>query len=131
MRTAEPCGRLNHADGWTRLPAGAIDKRKKKKELIIKEKKDFIIMKLLALSNYIDDDRCSEEWCDGVEGYDAVVARENAHKVGQHGGGSPCEDGGRQEVSMVFGAKDKACDVWHRQSDKSHRSAESGGDGSK
>ncbi|MGM9686668.1 MAG: hypothetical protein ACI3YI_10670, partial [Bacteroidaceae bacterium] len=26
-----PCGRLGHADGGTRLPAGAIDKRNKEK----------------------------------------------------------------------------------------------------
>jgi len=43
----------SYADGWTRLPAGAIDKRNKEKDLMAKEikeglmakeKKDFIIM---------------------------------------------------------------------------------------
>ena len=28
---AGPCGRMGHADGWARLPAGAIDKRNKEK----------------------------------------------------------------------------------------------------
>ena len=34
-----PCGRMGHADGWARLPAGAIDKRKKhQKKKKIKKK---------------------------------------------------------------------------------------------
>ena len=89
------------------------------------------ILGFVFLSEYdVDDDWSAHQWCDGIERDDARVTWEYGNDVAEHSYRSTSEDGGRHERLMVVGIENHACDVWHSQSNKTHRSTESGGDSS-
>lgn len=82
-----------------------------------------------SLSNDIDDDRRTDERCDGIEGDDPRFAWKHTEQVAHQCHDSPHEDSGRQQRTVVVGMQHQPCDMWHSQTDEGYGAAEGGDNG--
>ena len=71
-----------------------------------------------AFQDDVDDDWCSYDWGDSIEGKDAMVSWKYADNVAQQCGDGTDEQRAWDEDAVVVGLEDKACDMWHGTSDE-------------
>ena len=53
----------------------------------------------------VDDDGCTDEWCDGIDGHVAPVGGLRADQVAEQGYDASTENGAGHERSLVIVAK--------------------------
>ncbi len=82
----------------------------------------------MTFQNDVDDDWCSHDGGDGIEGYDANLSGYHAYDVAKQGGGCTGQYGDRHKVVVVFSAEHQARDVWHSESYEGYGTTEGGGD---
>ena len=92
---------------------------------------DFFAVKSASPPFYddIDDDRGTDKWGDGIEGYHTAFAWQDTAEAASQSNDGTGKDGGWEQQTMVVGAEQETCDMRHSKADEGHRTAEGGDDG--
>ena len=71
-----------------------------------------------AFQDDVDDDWCSYDWGDSIEGKNTIISWKYANQVAQQSRDRTDEQSRGNESAVVVGLEDKACDMWHGKSDE-------------
>ncbi len=77
----------------------------------------------------IDDDRCSEKRCGGIQWNDTGIAWKHTDDVADKSNDRTCKYGGRHKHLMIVGDEQHSGNMGNSQSDERDRTAKCGGNG--